>query len=110
MATLERGFSATIVRGLVTSHMSAHSHVNPSSNSRPSLHSNKEAISVTKESVLCTGCPLQKCRTFQESKRLENDDKMGTIALESPLDTAIQVLDYEISLATDNTTYTIYTY
>ena len=59
-----RGFSATIVRGLVISHMSAHSHTNPGNNSRPSLHSNKEAILMMRESMLCVGCPLQKCRTF----------------------------------------------
>ena len=35
---------------------------------------------------------------------------MGIIALESPLDTAIHVLSYRLSLTTDNTTRTIYTY
>ena len=43
---------------------SAHSHAGPGNNSRPSLHSNKEAILTMKESMLCVGCPLQKCRTF----------------------------------------------
>ena len=59
-----RGYSATTVRGLAISHMSAHSHASPSNNSRPSLHSNKEAILTMRESMLCVGCPLQKCRTF----------------------------------------------
>ena len=35
---------------------------------------------------------------------------MGIITLESPLDTAIRVLDYRLSLTTDNVTRTIYTY
>ena len=35
---------------------------------------------------------------------------MGIIALKSSLDTAIRVLDYRLSLATDNITCTIYTY
>ena len=35
---------------------------------------------------------------------------MGIIALESPLDTAIHMLDYRLSLTTDNVTCTIYTY
>ena len=60
----ERGFSATIAKGLATLHMSALSHADPGNNSRPGLHSNKEAILTTRESMLCTGCPLQKCRTF----------------------------------------------
>ena len=47
---------------------------------------------------------------FQEFKRLESDDKTGIIALKSSLDTAIHVLDYRLSLATDNITHTIYTY
>ena len=47
---------------------------------------------------------------FQEFKRLESDDELGIIALESPLDTAICVLDYRLSLTTDNITRTIYTY
>ena len=63
---VERGFSATIVRGLVISHTSAHSHADPSNNNRPGLHSNKEAIPMMRESMLCTGCPLQKCRTFSK--------------------------------------------
>ena len=61
---MERGFNATTVRGLAISHMSAHSHADPGNNSRPSLHSNKEAILTTKGSMLCAGCPLQKCGTF----------------------------------------------
>ena len=47
---------------------------------------------------------------FQKFKRLESDDKSGIIALESPLDTAIRVLDYRLSLATDNIARTIYAY
>ncbi|KIM50049.1 hypothetical protein SCLCIDRAFT_34725 [Scleroderma citrinum Foug A] len=39
-----------------------------------------------------------------------SDDESGIIALESPLDTAIRVLDYRLSLATDNIACTIYTY
>ena len=35
---------------------------------------------------------------------------MGIIALESPLDTAIRMLKYRLSLTTDNTACTIYTY
>ena len=35
---------------------------------------------------------------------------MGIIALKSPLDTAIHVLNYRLSLTTDNVTHTIYTY
>ena len=35
---------------------------------------------------------------------------MGIIALESPLDTAIRVLNYRLSLTTDNVACTIYTY
>ena len=59
-----RGYNAIIVRGLVILHVSAHSHTDPSNNSRPSLHSIKEAIPMMKESMLCAECPLQKCRTF----------------------------------------------
>ena len=43
-----RGYNATTAKGLATLHMSAHSHAGPSNNSRPSLHSNKEAIPTTK--------------------------------------------------------------
>ena len=35
----------------------------PGNNSRPSLHSNKEAILMMRESMLCAGCPLQRCGT-----------------------------------------------
>ena len=35
---------------------------------------------------------------------------MGIIALKSPLDTAICMLDYRLSLTADNITHTIYTY
>ena len=55
--------------------------------------------------VLCRDAGL-----LQEFKRLESDDETGIIALESPLDTAIRVLDYRLSLTTDNVTRTIYTY
>ena len=47
---------------------------------------------------------------FQEFKRLESDDETGIIALKSPLDTAICVLSYRLSLTTDNVAHTIYTY
>ena len=46
---------------------------------------------------------------FQEFKRLESDDETGIIALESPLDTAIRMLDYRLSLTADSVTRTIYT-
>ena len=55
--------------------------------------------------VLCRNAGL-----FQEFKKLESDDEMGIIALESPLDTAICMLNYRLSLTTDNVTHTIYTY
>ena len=58
------GYNAIIVRGSVISHVSAHSHADPSNNSKPGPHSIKEAIPTTKESMLCAGCPLQKCGTF----------------------------------------------
>ena len=60
--------------------------------------------------MLYVGCPLQNAGLFQEFKRLESDDEMGIIALESPLDTAICVLSYRLSLTTDNVARTIYTY
>ena len=47
---------------------------------------------------------------LQTFKRLESDDEMGIIALESELDTAIHVLDYRLSLTTDNVACTIYNY
>ena len=59
-----RGYNATTAKGLAISHVSAHSHTGPGSNSRPGLHSNKEAIPMMKGSMLCVGCPLQKCGTF----------------------------------------------
>ena len=58
------GYSAIIVRGSVISHASAHSRADPSNNSKPGPHSNKEAIPTTRELMLCVGCPLQKCGTF----------------------------------------------
>ena len=58
------GYNAIIVRDSAISHVSAHSHADPGNNSKPSPHSIKEAIPMTKESMLCVGCPLQKCGTF----------------------------------------------
>ena len=49
-------------------------------------------------------------RLLQTFKRLESDDKMGIIALKSELDTAIHVLNYRLSLTTDNVACTIYKY
>ena len=49
-------------------------------------------------------------RLLQTFKRLESDDETGIIALKSELDTAIHMLDYRLSLTTDNITRTIYTY
>ena len=58
------GYNAIIVRGSAISHVSAHSHADPGNNSKPGPHSIKEATLMTKESMLCVGCPLQKCGTF----------------------------------------------
>ena len=55
--------------------------------------------------VLCRNAGL-----FQEFKRLESDDETGIIALESPLDTAVFILDYRLSQAKDTTMRVIYTY
>ena len=44
-----RGYNATTAKGLATWHMSAHSHAGPGNNSRPGLHSNKEAILMMRE-------------------------------------------------------------
>ena len=49
-------------------------------------------------------------RLLQTFKRLESDDEMGIIALESELDTAICVLNYRLSLTTDKVARTIYNY
>ena len=49
-------------------------------------------------------------RLLQTFKRQESDDETGIIALESELDTAIRVLNYRLSLTTDNVTHTIYAY
>ena len=49
-------------------------------------------------------------RLLQTFKRLESDDETGIIALESELDTAIHMLDYRLSLTTDNVARTIYNY
>ena len=53
---------------------------------------------------------FRNARLLQAFKRLESDDEMGIIALESPLDTAICMLDYRLSHTTDNVACTIYTY
>ena len=50
---------------------------------------------------------MQLLQTF---KRLESDDKTGIITLESELDTAIRMLDYRLSLTTDNVACAIYNY
>ena len=47
---------------------------------------------------------------FQEFKRLESDEETGIIALKSSLDTAICMLNYRLSLTTDNVARVIYTY
>ena len=47
---------------------------------------------------------------LQTFKRLESDDEMGIIALESELDSTVWVLDYRLSLTADNVTHTIYKY
>ena len=47
---------------------------------------------------------------LQAFKRLESDDETGIITLESELDTAIHMLNYRLSLTTDNTARTIYNY
>ena len=49
-------------------------------------------------------------RLLQIFKRLESDDEMGIITLDSELNTAIRVLDYRLSLTTDNVARTIYNY
>ena len=57
------------------------------------------------QDVLCRNVGL-----VQKFKRLESDDETGIITLKSPLDTAIRVLDYRLSLTTDNVMRVIYTY
>ena len=49
-------------------------------------------------------------RLLQEFKRLESDDEMGIIALESELDAALRILDYRLSRTTDNVARAIYAY
>ena len=49
-------------------------------------------------------------RLLQKFKRLESDDEMGIIALESELDTVLHILDYSLSRTTDYIARTIYTY
>ena len=44
-----RGYNAIIAKGLAILHASAHSHANPGNNSRPGLHSIKEAIPMMRE-------------------------------------------------------------
>ena len=56
------------------------------------------------------GMSCRNAGLFQEFKRLESDDETGIITLESPLDTAICMLNYRLSLTADNITCTIYTY
>ena len=64
-----------------------------------------------REGQSCTRYVVRRdVRLFQEFKRLESDDKTGIIALESPLDTAIRVLDYRLSHTMNNIARTIYTY
>ena len=41
-----RGYNATIAKGLAISHASAHSHADPSNNSRPGPHSIKEVLDI----------------------------------------------------------------
>ena len=53
---------------------------------------------------------MRNARLLQTFKRLESDDEMSIIALESELDTAIRVLNYRLSLTTDNVARTIYKY
>ena len=55
--------------------------------------------------VVCRDAQL-----LQTFKRLESDDKMGIITLEFELDSALRVLDYRLSLTTDNVACTIYKY
>ena len=49
-------------------------------------------------------------RLLQEFKRLESDDEMGIIALESELDAGLHILDYRLSRTMDYIARTIYTY
>ena len=55
--------------------------------------------------VICRNAQL-----LQTFKRLESDDETGIIALESELDTAICMLNFRLSLTTDNVMCTIYNY
>ena len=47
-------------------------------------------------------------RLLQEFKRLESDDELGIIALESELDSTVRILNYRLSHTTDNVARTIY--
>ena len=49
-------------------------------------------------------------RLLQEFKRLESDDEMGIITLESELDSALCILNYRLSCTTDHIACTIYKY
>ena len=55
--------------------------------------------------VVCRNAQL-----LQKFKTLESDDEMGIIALESELDSPVRILDYRLSLTTDNIARTIYEY
>ena len=55
--------------------------------------------------VVCRNAQL-----LQEFKRLESDDESGIITLESELDSAVRILNYRLSLTTDNVACTIYNY
>ena len=56
----------------------------------------------------CVVC--RNARLLQTFKRFESDDETGIIALESELDTAIHMLNYRLSLTTDNVMHTTYNY
>ena len=47
---------------------------------------------------------------LQTFKRLESDDETGIITLESELDSVLCILNYRLSLTTDNITRTVYEY
>ena len=49
-------------------------------------------------------------RLLQTFKRLESDDETGIITLESELDSVLCILNYRLSLTTDNITRTVYEY
>ena len=49
-------------------------------------------------------------RLLQTFKRLESDDEMGIITLNSKLDSALRILDNRLSHTTDCIAHTIYEY